>query len=79
MKQKFIILTIILFSGFVLFLSLLAERYFKLLTIEIRKETLIKEKVISMKSMKNLLRTKQQNNQAGVHSVEYPFVKSIVH
>jgi len=40
MKQKFIILTIIFFSGFVLFLSLLAESYFKLLTIEVREKTL---------------------------------------
>jgi len=43
MKKKFIILTVILFSGFVLFISLLAERYFKISTIEVRKETIIKE------------------------------------
>ncbi len=43
MKQKFIILTVILFSGFVLFVSLLVERYFKLSTIELREETLKKE------------------------------------
>ena len=43
MKQKFIILTVILFSGFVLFVSLLAERYFKLSTIEVREETIKKE------------------------------------
>ena len=43
MKQKSIILTVILFSGFVLFAALLTERYFKLSTIEIREKTLKKE------------------------------------
>ena len=43
MKKIFLILTVIFFSSFVLFVSLLAERYFKLSAIELRKETLNKE------------------------------------
>ena len=56
MKQKSIILTVILFSCFVLFVALLTERYFKLSTIEIRKEALKKETFRKQNIDRNLIK-----------------------
>ena len=43
------------------------------------KEILVKEKMISKKSMTNLLIKKQKNNQADAHNVEYHFARYIAH